>query len=95
MERAIVVAEAASVLGSPRDVRSRMISAEGVGDESEIAAGRFDLRGRGIMKVDDEIKPIISSVPRLIWNVTTAPAWDRGLTSLGHLSHRHFRGNVS
>lgn len=46
----------------------------GVGDETEISAGRFDLRGRDITKMDDKIKPIIDLALRMTpENVITAP----------------------
>jgi len=94
IERAIADDEAASALVSPRDVRSRRSSAEDVGDETGISAGRFDLRGRDITKVDDEINLIIGLASRLIKNVTTAPGAKLWLDLARAPILLAFRGNV-
>ena len=59
----MAVDEAASALESPRgrDVRFCTNSAGDVGVEIETFAGPFDLRMRGIAKVDDQIN-LISSI---------------------------------
>lgn len=58
-ERAMVVDEATSVSGFLRDAMFGTSSTGGVGAGAEVSVGRFDLRKRGITKVDDGIDPKI------------------------------------
>ena len=51
----MAVDETASVLEFLLDVRFRTNSGGGVGVETEVSAGGFDLRNRGMMGVGDEI----------------------------------------
>lgn len=67
MEKAIAADEPASALESPRgrDLKCCTNSEGGVGVETEISKGRFDLRKRGITKVNEQIKLMIGLALRL------------------------------
>jgi hypothetical protein len=73
IERVMAVDEAATVLRSLRDVRFCTSSVGDVGVEAEISVGGFDLRKRGIMRMDVQINTITGLTSRMIDSVTTAP----------------------
>jgi len=64
MERAMAVDETARALEFLRDARFCTSSTGGVGSETEISLGCFDLPKMGIMEVDDKINSIIGTASR-------------------------------
>ena len=58
----MAVEETASALEFLRDTRFCTSSTGGVGSEAEMSVDCFDLRKRGIAKVDDQMKPMVGSV---------------------------------
>ena len=74
MERAIAVDEMASALEFLRDVRLCTSSVGGVGVETDMSAGGFDLRNRGnMMEAGGQINSVWPClVAMILGNVTTA-----------------------